>query len=199
MWCEAEGAEVSKEDRFVRRAIHHAAQLRHYKGNPLLGNTIHYSDAGSHYTSARFGETLAPSGLVASVGTAADAFDNNLAETTIELPKTDAVRNDSPFRRGQLHRLTDIELLTAEWVHRYNADRLMHRLGRPTGRLRGHPLRFEHSPLRGRRPITGVHQTRGDSVGAFSGGGLTPSGVMLLRHLVLLRRGRLPEHRFDLD
>ena len=36
----------------------------------------------------------------------------------------------SPFRRGPLHRLTDVELLTAEWVHWYNTDRLMHRLGR---------------------------------------------------------------------
>ena len=29
-----------------------------------------------------------------------------------------------------MHRLTDVELLTAEWVHWYNTDRLMHRLGR---------------------------------------------------------------------
>ena len=56
--------------------------------------------------------------------------DNALAETTIGLYKTEAVRNDSPFRRGPLSRLTDVELLTAEWVHWYNADRLMHRLGR---------------------------------------------------------------------
>jgi putative transposase len=38
---------ASKEDRFVRRAIRHAAQLRSNEGNPLLGNTIHHSDAGS--------------------------------------------------------------------------------------------------------------------------------------------------------
>lgn len=73
---------------------------------------------------------MALSGLVASVGTVGDAFDNALAETTIGLYKTEAVRDDSPFRRGPLHRLTDVELLTAEWVHWYNTDRLMHRLGR---------------------------------------------------------------------
>ncbi len=56
--------------------------------------------------------------------------DNALAETTIGLYKTEAVRDDSPFRRGPLHRLADVELLTAEWVHWYNTDRLMHRLGR---------------------------------------------------------------------
>lgn len=29
-----------------------------------------------------------------------------------------------------LNHLTDVELLTADWAGRYNADRLMHRLGR---------------------------------------------------------------------
>lgn len=53
---------ASKQDRFVRQAIRHAAQLRVNEGNPLLGNTIHHSDAGSQYTSVRFGETLALSG-----------------------------------------------------------------------------------------------------------------------------------------
>ncbi len=84
----------------------------------------------AQYTSVRFGETLSLSGLVASIGTVGDAFDNALAETTIGLYKTEAVRDDSPFRRGPLSRLADVELLTAEWVHWHNADRLMHRLGR---------------------------------------------------------------------
>ncbi len=78
----------------------------------------------------RFGETLALSGLMASIGTVGDAFDNALAETTIGLYKTEAVRADSPLRRGPMNRLTDVELLTAHWVHWYNTDRLMHRLGR---------------------------------------------------------------------
>ncbi|BBZ00094.1 transposase [Mycolicibacterium fallax] len=78
----------------------------------------------------RCGETLTLSGMVASIGSVGDAFDNALAETTIGLYKTEAVREDSPFRRGPLHRLADVELLTAEWVHWYNTDRLMHRLGR---------------------------------------------------------------------
>jgi putative transposase len=82
------------------------------------------------YTSVRFGETLSLSGLVPSIGSVGDAFDNALAETTIGLYKNEAVREDSPFRRGPLHRLADVELLTADWVHWYNTDRLMHRLGR---------------------------------------------------------------------
>lgn len=121
---------ASKEDRFVRRAIRHAAQLRLNEGNPLSGNTIHHSDAGSQYTSVRLGETLALSGLIPSIGSVGDAYDNALAETTIGLYKTEAVRSDSPFRRGPLRQLADVELLTADWVGWYNTERIMHRLGR---------------------------------------------------------------------
>lgn len=91
---------TSKTDAFVRRAIRHAAELRNREGNPLSGRTIHHSDAGSQYTSVRFGETLSLSGLVASIGSVGDAYDNALAETTIGLYKTEAVRDDAPFRRG---------------------------------------------------------------------------------------------------
>lgn len=40
------------------------------------------------------------------------------------------MRADSPFRRGPRDRLADVEMLTADGVHWYNTDRLMHRLGR---------------------------------------------------------------------
>jgi putative transposase len=53
-----------------------------------------------------------------------------LAETTIGLYKTEAVRDDSPFRTGPLWRLADVEALTADWVSWFNESRLMHRLGR---------------------------------------------------------------------
>jgi putative transposase len=36
----------------------------------------------------------------------------------------------SPFRRGPLRHLADVELITAEYVAWYNQQRLMHRLGR---------------------------------------------------------------------
>lgn len=121
---------AGKTDLFVRRAIRHAAELRRREGNPLSGSTIHHSDAGSQYTSVRFGETLSLSGLIPSIGSVGDAYDNALAETTIGLYKNEAVRDDSPFRRGPLNRLVDVEMLTADWVHWYNTDRIMHRLGR---------------------------------------------------------------------
>ncbi|MEV4130534.1 IS3 family transposase [Nocardia sp. NPDC049707] len=121
---------TSKATAFVESAIRQAAAVRSRQGNPLAGNTIHHSDAGSQYTSIRLGETLLLSGMVPSIGSVGDAFDNALAETTIGLYKTEAVRDDSPFRRGPLTRLADVELLTAEWVAWFNESRLMHRLGR---------------------------------------------------------------------
>jgi putative transposase len=124
---------TDKRTAFVESAIRQAAAVRKREGKPLEGNTIHHSDAGSQYTSIRFGETLMLSGLIpsiGSIGSIGDAYDNALAETTIGLYKTEAVRDDSPFRRGPLHRLADVETLTADWVAWFNRSRLMHRLGR---------------------------------------------------------------------
>lgn len=63
-----------------------------------------------------------------AIGSVGDAFDNALAETTIGLCKTEAIRDNSPFRRGPLTRIAGVETLTADWVHWYNTSRLMHRL-----------------------------------------------------------------------
>ena len=78
----------------------------------------------------RFGDTLSLSGLRPSVGSVGDAYDNALAETTIGLYKNECNRADSPFRRGPLSTLADVELITADYVAWYNQQRLMHRLGR---------------------------------------------------------------------
>jgi len=42
--------------------------------------------------------------------------DNALAETTIGLYKNECIRADSPFRRGPLRTLSDVELITADYV-----------------------------------------------------------------------------------
>ncbi len=55
---------------------------------------------------------------------------NALAETTIGLYKTECVPQGSPFRSGPLLTLADLEEITSVWVHWYNTERLMHRLGR---------------------------------------------------------------------
>lgn len=122
-------ASASKHTRFVESAIRQAAAYRARQGQPV-GGAIHHSDAGSQYRSVHFGETLSLSGLRPSIGSVGDAFDNALAETTIGLYKTECVRHDSPFRRGPLRTLADVELITADYVAWYNQQRLMHRLGR---------------------------------------------------------------------
>lgn len=122
-------ASGSKHTRFVESAIRQAAALRRRQGHPIQDG-IHHSDAGSQYTSVRFGETLSLSGLRPSVGSIGDAYDNALAETTIGLYKNECIRADSPFRRGPLHTLGDVEYITADYVAWFNQQRLMHRLGR---------------------------------------------------------------------
>jgi putative transposase len=108
-------ASGSKQTRFVESAMRQAAALRSRQGHPIDG-AIHHSDAGSQYTSVRFGETLTLSGLHPSVGSVGDAYDNALAETTIGLYKNECIRVESPFRRGRLYNLSDVELITADYV-----------------------------------------------------------------------------------
>jgi putative transposase len=121
---------LSKETSFIESTIRQAAAFRGRQGNPLTGDTIHHSDAGSQYTAVRFGETLMLAGLTPSIGTVGDALDDALAETTIGLYKTECVREGSPFRRGPIAALADLEQATSAWVHWYHNERLMHRLGR---------------------------------------------------------------------
>jgi transposase InsO family protein len=121
---------LSKHTAFVESAIRQAVALRRRQGHPLAGDTIHHSDAGSQYTAVHFGETLQLQGLTPSIGTVGDALDNALAETTIGLYKTECVRDGSPFRRGPITTLADLDDITSAWVHWYNTNRLMHRLGR---------------------------------------------------------------------
>jgi putative transposase len=121
---------LTKNTALVQRAIRAAAARRAREGHPLIGDTIHHSDAESQYTAIYFTETLMPAGLIPSIGTVGDALDNALAETTIGLYKTECVREGSPFRTGPLSTLADLEDVTSAWVHKYNTSRLMHRLGR---------------------------------------------------------------------
>jgi putative transposase len=121
---------TSKHTSFVESAIRQAVAYRRRQGRPLGEGAIHHSDAGSQYTSVHFGQTLFLEGLTPSIGSVGDAYDNALAETTIGLYKTECVRAGSPFRRGPIRTLADLEQITSTWVHWYNTRRLMHRLGR---------------------------------------------------------------------
>jgi putative transposase len=113
----------------VSRALADAVESRARHGHPIRAGAVHHSDAGSQYTSITFGQHLAEAGILPSIGSVGDAYDNALAETTIGLYKTECVAPGSPFHTG-LPTAATVEAATAAWVHWYNTGRLMHRLGR---------------------------------------------------------------------
>jgi len=105
-------------------ALEQAIWERNRAGATLDG-LVHHSDRGVQYLSIRYSERLAENGVVASVGSRGDSYDNALAESIIGLYKTELVRNQGPWRG-----LDDLELATLEWVDWFNQRRLFHELGR---------------------------------------------------------------------
>ncbi len=85
---------------------------------------VHHSDRGVQYLSIRYTERLAEAGVVTSVGSRGDSYDNALAESVNRLYKTELVRKQGPWRG-----LEDLELVTLEWVDWYNHRRLYDALG----------------------------------------------------------------------
>ena len=67
----------------------------------------------------RYTERLAEAGVVASVGSKGDSYDNAAAESLIGLYKTELIR-----RRGPWKGLDDVELATLEYVDWFNHRRL---------------------------------------------------------------------------
>jgi hypothetical protein len=102
-------------------------------GHDLTG-LVHRSDAGSQYTSFRYTDRLAQLGVLASIGTVGDSFDNALAESTIGLYKSEVIHHQGPWRGAN-----DVELATAIWVHWFNTERLHGSIGRIP------PVEFENN------------------------------------------------------
>jgi putative transposase len=81
-----------------------------------------HSDAGSQFTSIRYGERLAEIGAVPSIGTVGDSYDNALAETVNGYYKAELIRG--PARQHPWRTVEDVELATLGWVHWHNTQRL---------------------------------------------------------------------------
>jgi putative transposase len=96
------------------------------RGTQLPGLRCH-SDAGSQFTSIRYGERLAEIGAVPSIGTVGDSYDNALAETVNGYFKAELIRG--PARSGPWRTVEDVELATLGWVHWHNTSRLHGYLG----------------------------------------------------------------------
>lgn len=105
-------------------ALEQAIWDRSRAGEDLHG-LVHHSDRGVQYLAIRYTERLAEVGVVSSVGSRGDSYDNALAESIIGLYKTELVHNRGPWRG-----LDDLELATLEWIDWFNHRRLFHELGR---------------------------------------------------------------------
>jgi putative transposase len=89
-----------------------------------LDGLIPHSHRGVQYVAIRYTERLAANGVVNSVGSRGDRYDNAMAETINGLHKTELVRNRGPWRG-----LEDLEHATLEWVDWFNHRRLFGELG----------------------------------------------------------------------
>ena len=79
---------------------------------------------GVQYLAIRYTERLAEAGVVPSVGSRGDSYDNALAESFNGLYKTELIRHRGPWRG-----LDDVEYATLEYVDWFNHRRLHGDLG----------------------------------------------------------------------
>lgn len=84
---------------------------------------VHHSDRGSQYTSADYTQTLDDHGVLASLGSTGDCYDNALAESFVDSLKTELIA-DRVWRSVE-----QAELAIVEWVSWFNHDRLHSALG----------------------------------------------------------------------
>jgi putative transposase len=89
-----------------------------------LDGLVHHADRGSQYLALRYTARLEEAGIVPSVGSKGDSYDNALAETVNGLYKAELVRRRGPWRDA-----AEVARATAEWVAWWNTQRLHGALG----------------------------------------------------------------------
>ncbi len=99
-------------------ALEQGIWTRRHEGRDLTG-LIHHSDRGVQYLSIRYTERLEELGIVASVGSKGDSYDNAAAEALNRLFKTEVIRRLGPWRT-----LEHVEFEVLKWVDWYNQRRL---------------------------------------------------------------------------
>jgi putative transposase len=99
-----------------------AVEMARWSRGARLDGLRCHSDAGSQFTSVRYGERLAEIGAVPSIGSVGDSFDNALAETVNGYYKAELIRG--PTRSAPWKTVEDVELATLGWVHWHNTRRL---------------------------------------------------------------------------
>lgn len=84
---------------------------------------VHHSDRGSQYTSIDYTQTLTDHGVLASVGSVGDAYDNAMAESFVDSFKVELIKDRVWQTRSQL------ELAIVEYLGWFNHARLHESLG----------------------------------------------------------------------
>lgn len=84
---------------------------------------VAHTDRGSQYTSADYTQELNDHGVLASVGSVGDAYDNAMAESFVDTFKTELIAERSWRTRTQL------ELAVVSYIAWFNNDRLHESLG----------------------------------------------------------------------
>jgi putative transposase len=95
----------------------------HQRGPGADVELVHHSDRGSQYTSIDYTQTLADHGVLASVGSVGDAYDNALAESFVDSFKTELISDRVWRTRSQL------ELAVVEYLGWFNTARIHQPLG----------------------------------------------------------------------
>jgi putative transposase len=98
-----------------------ALEMARWSRGTRLEGLVAHSDAGSQFTSIRYGERLAELDAVPSIGSVGDSYDNALAESVIGLYKAELIRGPD---QGPWRTVEDVELATLGWVHWHNTTRL---------------------------------------------------------------------------
>jgi putative transposase len=108
---------------------------------------VHHSDRGSQYTSFDYTQTLADHGVLASVGSVGDAYDNALAESFVDSFKTELVADRVWQTRSKL------ELAVVEYIGWFNHARLHESLrDLPPAEFEAQALRAQAAPKAGEGP-----------------------------------------------
>ncbi len=85
---------------------------------------VHHSDRGVQDLAVRYTERLAEAGVVASVGSKGDSYDNAMAEAFNSLFKAELVRNRGPWKS-----IDELEIAVAEYIDWFNFRRFHGEIG----------------------------------------------------------------------
>jgi len=113
-----------------------ALEMARWQRGTRLEGLVTHSDAGSQYTSIRYGERLDEIGAVPSIGSVGDSYDNALAESVNSLYKAELIYGPD---QGPWRTIEEVELATLSWVHWYNNQRIHGYIGDVP------PTEYEHA------------------------------------------------------